>query len=84
MVAGDVASGKDKQYKTDGTEQQIVWSIGPINSLDQAAKHHALNGRITGARTLAISAFSLSYFAKRSKKNFYIALEFSIILEFSV
>ena len=47
---GDVASNKDKAYRTDGVSQQIVWAIGPLNSVDQAAKHYtvAAGGRISG------------------------------------
>ena len=40
-------ASRDKAFKTDGTAQQIVWSVGPINSLGQAAKHYVNNGRIT-------------------------------------
>ena len=31
----------DKEYKADGTKQQIVWAIGPLNTKDEAAKHYA-------------------------------------------
>ena len=40
----------DKVYKTDGP-QQIVWSIGPLNTNDEAGKHYS-DGRITGINTL--------------------------------
>ena len=38
---------RDKDYKTDGTAQQIVWAIGPLNTNDEAAKHYVGAGRIS-------------------------------------
>ena len=41
--------GRDKVYRTNGTPQQIVWAIGPLNSKDEAAKHYNPPlGRISG------------------------------------
>ena len=39
-----MSSGKDQAYLTDGTLQQTVWAIGPLNSKDEVAKHYD-NGR---------------------------------------
>ena len=34
---------------TDGTEQQVVWAIGPLNTNKETAKHYAPpQGRING------------------------------------
>ncbi|XP_067933767.1 protein Skeletor, isoforms B/C-like isoform X1 [Watersipora subatra] len=52
LTTADIATGKDQEYLTDGTFQQIVWSVGPINSLDQAAKHYTVGGRITASKTI--------------------------------
>lgn len=42
-------TSRDKIYKVDGTPQQIIWAIGPLNSKDEAAKHYpAPAGRISG------------------------------------
>lgn len=44
---------KDKVYKTNATEQQIVWALGPLNSNFEAAKHFpAPRGRISGMAVL--------------------------------
>ncbi|XP_067929644.1 protein Skeletor, isoforms B/C-like isoform X1 [Watersipora subatra] len=52
LITADVDNQKDQEYKTDGTPQQIVWSIGPINSLNQAAKHYAVGGRLTTSKAI--------------------------------
>jgi len=37
----------DQEYLVDGTEQQIVWAIGPLNTKREAAKHYS-DDRIVG------------------------------------
>lgn len=43
-------TGNDKIYKTDGP-QQIVWSVGPLNTNNEAAKHDS-DGRITAPKPI--------------------------------
>lgn len=40
-------------YRVDGTPQQIVWAVGPINTKGEAAKHYgvAADGRINGEKS---------------------------------
>lgn len=40
LVVLIVDSTKDIAFKLDGTPQQIVWAIGPLNTNDDAAKHY--------------------------------------------
>jgi len=40
---GDVGTNKDKVFKVDGSQQTIVWAIGPLNTKMEAAKHY--NGK---------------------------------------
>ncbi|XP_067928629.1 protein Skeletor, isoforms B/C-like [Watersipora subatra] len=38
--ARNTGDAKDKEYMTDGTEQQVVWAVGPLNTKKEAAKHY--------------------------------------------
>ncbi|XP_067928652.1 protein Skeletor, isoforms B/C-like [Watersipora subatra] len=44
-------SQNDKEYKTDGTAQQIVWAIGPLNTNGDTAKHYT-GGRISSPKAI--------------------------------
>ena len=49
ILRATLDTAKDKVYKTDGTEQQVVWAIGPLNTNKETAKHYAPpQGRING------------------------------------
>ncbi|KAF6018950.1 hypothetical protein EB796_022771 [Bugula neritina] len=50
LTTGDVGTNKDKVFKVDGSQQTIVWAIGPLNTKMEAAKHY--NGKRQSTTTL--------------------------------